>query len=262
MYTGLDTGRRCWQWRGFAVNGKTQGQPPFPLAWWSFDLGRYRGCDGTYCFYDYDSLPPVPVVSESLDWLEPLDESTEAQMAIHRNVPEARGRLANVIESAARFGLTLPESFTRLMGSPELQDRIPSCTACYFKLLDTIVPCPGSDGGYITRFLNDQQHVLLWYLYLTPQGGQYVLATAIDLDEMADAAKAGTLTAEDRLNIQRNTWVCAPSFVEFIYRWWLENSIWFKVSESDHAETLTDVERRYLAHYSGGAASHQGLSDG
>ena len=244
------------------MNGHTQGQAPFPMAWWSFDLGRYRGCDGTYCYYDYTSLPPIPAVSESLDWLAPLDQRTDAQMALYRNPPEARGEVAKIAQSAAALGLTLSESFVRLMSSPQLQNFVPSCTACYFKLSADIAPCPGSESGYITRFLNDQQHVLLWYLYLTPQGGQYVLVTAIDLHEMADAAKAGTLTAEDRLNIQRNTWVCAPSFVEFIYRWWLENSIWFKVSESDHAETLTDVERRYLAHYSGGAASHQGLSDG
>ena len=30
----------------------------FPWGWWSFDLGKYRACDGTYALYKYDSLPP------------------------------------------------------------------------------------------------------------------------------------------------------------------------------------------------------------
>jgi hypothetical protein len=227
------------------MNGHTSGQPPFPQAWWSFDLGRYRGCDGTYCHFEYDSLPPIPAVSESLDWLEPLDERTDAKMAIHRNPPEARGEVAKIAESAARLGLTLPESFIRLMSAPDLQDQIPSCTACYFKLSDDIMPCPGSDGGYIVRFYNDQQDVFLWYLYLTPQGAQYVLVTPIELEEMA----AKSLSDEERRSVQQNTWVCAPSFVAFIYRWWLENSLWFKVSESDDEEKLTADERSYLAHY-------------
>jgi hypothetical protein len=237
------------------MNGHTERRMPFPMAWWSFDLGRYRGCDGTYCYYDYSSLPPIPAVTESLDWLEPLDQRTDAQMTLYRNPPEARGEVVSIARSAAERGLTLPESFVHLMSSPQLQDRVPSCTACYFKLSADLLPCPGSESGYITRFLTDQQDVLLWYLYLTPQGAHYVLVTALDLDEMADAAKAGTLTAEDRFNIQRNTWVCATSFVEFIFRWWLENSLWFKVSESDHSDTLTDAERRYLAHYSADATS-------
>ena len=227
------------------MNGHAPGQPPFPLAWWAFDLGRYRACDGTYCRYDYDSLPPLPAVSESLDWLEPLDERTDAQMAIHRNPPEARGEGAKIAATATRLGLTLPESFVRLMSSPELQDRIPSCTACYFTLSDDILPCPASEGGYIVRFYNDQQDVLLWYLYLTPQGAQYVLVTPIALEEMA----ADGLTDEERQSIHENTWVCAPSFVAFIYRWYLENTIWFKVSESDDEEKLTGDERSYRAHY-------------
>ena len=49
--------------------------------------------------------------------------------------------------------------------------------------------------------------------------------------------------------IQQNTWVCAPSFVSFIYRWWIENSIWFKVSESNDENKLTADERKYLTSY-------------
>jgi hypothetical protein len=230
-------------------NGQTPGQPLFPRAWWAFDLGRYRGCDGTYCYYEYDSLPPITAPSESLDWLEPLDAHTDAQMAMHRNPPEARGEVAKMAASATRLGLTLPESFVRLMSDPTLQDSIPSCTACYFKLSDDLLPFPGGDGGYFTRFLNDQQDVLLWYLYLMQDGAQSVLVTPIELEEMARQVENGTFGDDERQAIRSNTWVCAPSFGEFVYRWWLENSIWFKVSESNDEEKLTGAERAYLAQY-------------
>ena len=49
------------------------------------------------------------------------------QMEIHRNAPEERGKLDEIAAAAGKVGLTLPEAFTRLMGSSELQDRIPTC---------------------------------------------------------------------------------------------------------------------------------------
>jgi hypothetical protein len=222
---------------------------PFKLGWWSFDLGTYRPCDGTYCFYAYESVPPLPEPDGSLRWLGPLDEATDRKMEIHRNAPEARGMVAEIEAQARGLGLTLPGAFVRLMGSPELQDRIPSCTACYFSLSQKIVPCPASDGGYIVRFLNDQQDVLLWYLYLTPAGESGVLVSPIGLDDIAEEMPGAALTEEWRRSILANTFVCAPSFAAFIYRFWLENTLWFKLNEGEGNGTWTEEERRYLAHY-------------
>ena len=50
---------------------ETLSDAPFQAGWWSFDLGRYRPCDGTYQLYPYDSLPPLPEPDESLSWLGP-----------------------------------------------------------------------------------------------------------------------------------------------------------------------------------------------
>ena len=202
---------------------------PFRPGWYAFDLGQYRPCDGTYCLSPYEDLPPVPAPDESLAWLGPLDERTDQQMQIHRDRQVASGKLDQIVASAQRLGLTLPPSFLRLMGSPELQERIPSCTACYFSLSDDIIPCPGSEQGYIVRFLNDQQEVLLWYLYLTPAGEQRVLVSPYSLEEVA---QRGPLSDEWRQAILANTFECAPTFAEFIYRFWLENVIWFKLDDT------------------------------
>lgn len=215
---------------------------PFKPGWYSFDLGTYRPCDGTYCFYEYDSIPLSGEPNEDLAWLGP-DEGAEED-PIHRKASKDSARFDAIVASAAQLGLTLPPSFLKLMAAPGLQDRIPSCTACYFELSEKIVPCPASEQGYIIRFLNDQQDVLLWYLYLTPAGEHCVLVSPYALDDLKEA-----LTDVGRQNVLANTYVCAPSFAAFIYRFWLENVLWFKVSGGENSEPLTEEEQRYLAHY-------------
>lgn len=232
---------------GDKLEPASDGQLPFRRAWWSFDLGKYRPCDGTYCYYPLDSLPPLQLTPGTLDWLGPLDDQTDRQMGIHRNAPGERGALPTIQAEAATLHVTLPEAFVSLMGSPELQDRIPSSTACYFKLSDHIVPCIGTEDSYVVRFLNDQQDVLLWFLYLTPDGNQRVLVSSAPLDELASQYPDGPTDAQEKAIIA-NTYVCALSFDEFIYRWWLENTIWFKLDASDGGK-LTEAEQRYLAHY-------------
>jgi hypothetical protein len=237
---------------GGTKGAASQQASPFKWGWWSFDLGQYRPCDGTYCFYPYESLPPIRALNGTLDWLGPLDPATDQQMEIHRNAPDARGQLATIQADAATLGLTLPDAFVRLMGSPELQDRIPSCTACTFGLPKRILPAIGGDPGYIIRFLNDQQDVLIWYLYLTPTGEERVLVTPYEFDE-SEGANPNDLPDETRKAVLANTIACAPSFESFVYRFWLENSIWFKLNDGKDDGKLTDEERRYLDHY-----EHQG----
>ncbi len=96
------------------------------------------------------------------------------------------------------------------MAAPELQDRIPSCTACEFTFPEAVVPCTGSERGFVVRFLNDQQDVLLWYLYLTRDGEHCVLVSSLSLDEYANAEVAGPVE-RTRQAIINNTFVCAWS---------------------------------------------------
>jgi hypothetical protein len=230
-----------------------QNPIPFEPGWWSFDLGEYRACDGTYCFFEYDSVPPIDEsqFNGSLAWLEPLNDETAGVMEVHHESDEALGRLkgdvAKIAAQAEQLGLKLPEAFLRLMNSRDLQDRIPSCTACYFSMSDEILPCPGTEGGYFIRFLNDQQDVLLWYLYLTPQGNESVLVSPILLDDFAGPDHADKLTDDWRKAILTHTRVCGASFESFVYRFWLENTLWFNVNEGEG--TRTEAQQRYLAHY-------------
>ncbi len=41
--------------------------------------------------------------------------------------------------------------------------------------------------------------------------------------------------------------ICAKNFAEFIWRFWIENEIWFALALNDHS--LTPPEREYVDHY-------------
>ncbi len=220
---------------------------PFGHGWWGTDLGKYRACDSTYCSFPSESLPPLTNFDGTLSWLGTLPEQLDRQMEIHRNDPSERGQIDAIAEQARHLGLTLPPAFVELMGSSELQDRIPSCTACYFKLADRIIPCPAAEQGSIVGFLRDQQDVLLWYLYLTPNGEARVIVSPFELDDESEE-----LTDVARANILAQTVVCAPTFDEFLYRFWLENTLWFKLNES--GATFTPDEQAYLDHYAQSAS--------
>ena len=79
--------------------------------------------------------------------------------------------------------LDLPDTFVQLTGSFELQDRIPSCTACYFDLPETVIASPFRAGDHVIRFLNDQQVCVCWYLYLAADESPFVISSSGDGDE-------------------------------------------------------------------------------
>ncbi len=156
---------------------------PFSWAWWACGLGNARPCDSTYCQYPYDSLPPIPTLDGTFNWLgQPgwlvSHSDSEDQHALRqRRTMEAQGHVHELVTQAERLGLKLPRFFTRLMAAPELYTRIPEVAGSWFNLYEAqLYPCPGSDDGFVVRFLNDQQDCILWYLYVTRQGTEAVLA--------------------------------------------------------------------------------------
>lgn len=220
-------------------------ESPFQKGWWGIELPDARDCDGTYCYYEDATLPPL---DESLfrgefQWLTDLDESVEAVMAVHRAPDPYQQRmlrkLTTLRESAAQANVTLPPEFIRFMENADWQMAIPSCTACEFDLSEKLIPSVAEDGAYTVLFLRDQQDVLLWYLYLAPDGHTSVICSPIPFDdpkinEPANVVKVHTMTA-------------APSFEAFLYRFWIENVIWFAREEGDGA--LTAAQQAYVDHY-------------
>lgn len=217
---------------------------PFSLGWLAFELPGYRDCDGTYCFVPYEELPPLDeaLFRGEFQWLSNLDEKLQQAQEIHKQTSEDKlgAKLNNLLAFAKEAGIQLPAPFVKFMSAPALRDQIPSCTACYFDLPDQIVKNPLEEGGHLIRFLNDQQDVLYWYLYLSPPDDHAVLVSPIPFDDPQ------ALQDISREIILANTALCAPSFEAFLYRYWLENTIWFALSDG---KALTDEQQRYVSHY-------------
>jgi hypothetical protein len=198
----------------------------------------------TYALFSPDALPPLVEPHGTLDWLTPLDPRLDAEMAEFRRDAAERGHvdanLRSVLAAAGRAGLRLPRAFIRLMESRALQDRFPSVTACYFDLPRSIVRAPLTAGGHVVRFLNDQQGCLFWYLWLRTDGSDSVLCTDALLDDEASDEAAGD-TGE--------LIECAASFEAFLYRYWLEQRLWFALRDR---RPLTRDQERYSAFYRSG----------
>lgn len=206
--------------------GRADQARNFPKGWWGCDLGSYRACDGTYQLYPYDSLPAP---EESLfhgefQWLVGTSDEHAA--------PADPAPLA----ALAAAGLNLPKSFVDFMSSPARQSQVPSCTACEWDLSGPI-PSPLGDGAHLVRFLRDQQDVLFWYLYLTGDSAEVVCSPIafdqVDLSDRPDEVLA-------------NTWWCAPDFEHFVYRFWIENVLWFTLQDAGQRDAAQEA---YLAHY-------------
>lgn len=165
-----------------------------------------------------------------------------------------RDDLSRVIESSQRLQIALPDPFLRFMTSPDLLERVPSCTDAFFSLSD-IVPYRGPGGGYIVRFMNARQGQIAWYLYLNRQGEHCVLVGFPLLDVLHDpespASMQEQITEQEHTMVRegRGATICAFSFEEFVYRFWIENTIWYKLSGYRQWKPLTRDEHLYLAHY-------------
>ncbi len=212
---------------------------PFPAGWWSFDLGRYRPCDGTYRLYAYESVPPI-------------DESQLT--GVFRNYmteagkPRTHRALATLVKAAGKAGVKLPAAFLTFMGDVSLQNEVPSCTACEWDLSAAPVACKVVPGAFTVRFLRDQQDCLFWYLHVLPDGDTHVLCSPIPFDDPAVLEK---LTPEV---VIANTWYCAPHFEHFVYRFWIENVLWDLVNlRAD--PVLNEAQRAYISFYEAAAVA-------
>jgi hypothetical protein len=92
----------------------------------------------------------------------------------------------------------------------------------------------------------------MWYLYLTPQGEHCILVSYAWLDSLADPIY-NDLTEEEAIN---GTYVCSSSFETFLYRFCIENIIWYKRIWYEGQKPLTEKEERYLTHYVVGKDEH------
>ena len=253
----------------------------------SIELFGIKEGEGTYIHEAYESLPPIEIPEQNLDWLnltefevgvneeesyvlekEERQKFKELWVNIQQqvdwlNIPEFevgisdeeenyalekeerqefQERWLNIQQQARDLQLTFPDYFLELIESFYLQDSIPSGTGCYFDLPDRISESPFQTGDYILRFYNDSQCCICWYLYFRQSGEVEVIASSgTEYSPFLEDADASSIEFA-----KEYTYWVSPSFLEFLYRWWLENHIWFKLREQ---MTLSSQELAYIRYY-------------
>ena len=199
-----------------------------PRRWFTAGTNlQVWGSAGTYKAIPVELLPPLPntKLDGSFAWLraEPEsphgldfgdDDGGDEKESIHV-------RLARIVDEAKKLRLVVPGELVRFIDDEGLHGRVSSCTSCYLDVPTKLVPLPDGQPGRLLRFMNDQQCCLLWYVHLQPDGGHQVVCA---YPEFADDLTGDSLEDVSR---PKDLVVCAPSFEEFIQRFWIENTLWF-----------------------------------
>lgn len=187
----------------------------------------------TYVEYPSDGLPPGPDNLGSWEWLRGAESHPDSHMAAGFE-SASRDLSARAIADLAN----LPADFQHFVAEPDLRSRTRSATDSYFDLADHVQEV---EGGYLLHFLSDSQWVMHWLLYVGDDGTNCVLATPFPV---------GFNLGEDDLEAwQDEPWeyvVVADSFAEFMWRWWMDNEVFYAVVvDKSASEAIDDYVRQY-----------------
>ena len=225
-------------------------------VWPAFDLPGIREHPqdfATYSGFSFNDLPHVPdVLEDDFVWLdkEPIRDEDAISFMEDPNSDLSVAEKVEMVIAITRY--PLPRSFRYFITHPDLHRRIRSCTACYLELPNFLVETTQGEPGCLIHFLSDQQWCLHWYLYVNEHGEERVLCSPSDYGFYSaserDEAGLDALSASDvAVKVTgMELGICARSFSEFVYRFWLENELWWALSEG---EELTPTLRRYADQY-------------
>jgi hypothetical protein len=157
-----------------------------------------------------------------------------------------------VVKIGRQKDVRLPPSFLQFMTSPVLQSRVRSCTACYLDPGERVVPTVGAITGSLLHFLSDSQSCAHWYVHILPDGRHCVLESE---DLYGYQVENSQWIENPSCRLQRvdlsalDLAYCAPSFSEFLYRFWIENEIWYSLLDDESRRPLNGYEQAYVNHY-------------
>jgi hypothetical protein len=120
-----------------------------------------------------------------LHWLQPVSALALKSHVWYRGEPASKEHLDKLVLSAKRVGVEIPQAFLTFIGSKELLERM-LLGGDWLSLGPSLVKCNREDdkegGGYVIRFLRDQQDCRFWFLYVAPGGYHGVLQSLGDVD--------------------------------------------------------------------------------
>jgi len=219
----------------------------FRRGWITAGQSKLWNCHGTYCTVPYEALPRVGGATDDLGWLDQVSPELRRIVQGTSTLNSSDNQIANlesVVAKAQDLNLDLPHPFLRFMRDAGLQDKVPTCTACFLALSEDLIPVVGAEGHYLLRFVNDSQSCVMWYLCLGREGEAGVVASDYFLEpEIFEAMEYEGVKRED---LFPNAFLCADTFTEFLYRFWVENTNWYSLRERLPLTPLQDEYRNQI----------------
>jgi hypothetical protein len=210
-------------------------------GWWSVELPGVRPHPenvATYSRFATDLLPIRPsAAGDDFAWLSEtrLHDDSTMSAASESARQDLSTEWLNDVLGAAR----VPHDLRRFVEVTTLRGHLRSATDCYFDLGDHVVNTAGR--GRLVHLVSDSQWCRHWLLYTDDRGDEAVVTTEFP---------AGFLLGPDDLEAYSDEpayEICAKNFAEFIWRFWIENEIWFALALDDHELTPPEIE--YMDHY-------------
>ena len=223
--------------------------PAIKTGWWSIELPGYRphAKRTTYSLFSYEALPPVGLqLGDDFKWLE-AESIKKGGLDLGGDYDDdSKPELEKLSDLITQIDVQLPVAFTTFLKSMDLHKRIRSCTACYLEIADRPVRTLGTSKGFLIHFLSDQQWGVHWYLHVD-YGGNHCVVTSLRAYGFS-YPEDDVVCGKDEIELEHeDIYFCAPTFVEFIYRFWLENEIWYALVWDKRP--LTAIQQTYVNHY-------------
>jgi len=165
-------------------------------------------------FTDIAQFAELPYETDgTFSWV--ADTPTHNEDTIGRDYEkELPDQLKTVITSANQHKVSLPLEFDRFIRTKEWHKHVRSHDACYLNLARSVLPFA---GGFLLRFLHDQQEAAFWYLYLNADGSEHCVVSSL---EYFDAEEMDYETEDlESSDFQ----FCESSFERFILKFWVDN---------------------------------------
>jgi uncharacterized protein (TIGR02996 family) len=222
------------------------------FAWWGTGIGPAREADGTYERFLYHDQPPIPV--------ETLDGTFHWLNASRPQYPYTQGPSWKAFCAEKRAeGYFVPIEFEDFLSDTDLPARIQSCTDNYFERAPSSAvahPAPSAvlDDGLLVTFYADSQYCVLWAILLPKEPGRYAPIFAGPPDALFPSVSGADVEEGEAVYDPGKPVLAASQFEQFVYRWWIENEIWYATIWDESRRPLTPTEQAYLDHLNRGRA--------
>lgn len=215
-----------------------------PPLWWGVGI-RGRSTSSTYQGFDHAAQPSIPFdrFDGSFRWLR------EALVTYPSFTPVGPGDAAwaERLGALRAAGFHVPVALEVFLADPVLHRAVPSCTDNHVMSAQTAVEQPLPDGDLFLTFYQDSQYCVVWGIRLGRGDDVYAPILAGPPEFPEDEGPDPSPRFPD-LSFS------APTLESFLYRWWIENRIWFATTFRD-GPPMTPEEQAYLAHFAAGDRS-------